>query len=75
MIVLGFDTSTSASAVALRLADGRTGGEAAWAGRIDILAPADLLSLINHFRGSQVRTPPEPAGLAVAGNRKSPVLS
>ncbi len=43
------------------------GGEAAWAGRIDILAPADLLSLINHFRGSQVLTPPEPAGLAVAG--------
>jgi magnesium chelatase family protein len=44
------------------------GGEAAWAGRIDILAPADLLSLINHFRGSQVLTPPEPAGLAVAGS-------
>jgi magnesium chelatase family protein len=43
------------------------GGEAAWAGRIDILAPTDLLSLINHFRGSQVLTPPEPAGLAVAG--------
>src|SRR5580658_6854230 len=43
------------------------GGEAAWAGRIDILAPADLLSLINHFRGSQVLTPPDPAGLAVRG--------
>ncbi len=43
------------------------GGEAAWAGRIDILAPTDLLSLINHFRGSQVLTPPEPAGLAVRG--------
>ncbi|HEY8288302.1 MAG TPA: YifB family Mg chelatase-like AAA ATPase [Acetobacteraceae bacterium] len=40
------------------------GGEAAWAGRIEVLAPADLLSLINHFRGTQVLTPPETAGVA-----------
>ena len=40
------------------------GGEAAWAGRIEVLAAADLLSLINHFRGTQVLTPPEPAGVA-----------
>jgi magnesium chelatase family protein len=32
------------------------GGEAAWAGRIEVLAPTDLLSLINHFRGTQVLT-------------------
>ena len=38
------------------------GGEAAWAGRIEVLAAPDLLSLINHFRGTQVLTPPEPAG-------------
>ncbi len=38
------------------------GGEAAWAGRIEILAAPDLLSVINHFRGSQVLAPPEPAG-------------
>lgn len=43
------------------------GGEAAWAGRIEVLAPADLLSLINHFRGTQVLTPPDPAGVADAG--------
>lgn len=42
------------------------GGEAAWAGRIEVLAPTDLLALINHFRGSQVLTPPEPAGMAEA---------
>ncbi len=42
------------------------GGEAAWAGRIEVLAAPDLLSLINHFRGTQVLTPPEPAGLAIA---------
>ena len=48
------------------------GGEAAWAGRIDILAPTDLMALINHFRGTQVLTPPEPAGLAPAGH--DPVL-
>ncbi len=40
------------------------GGEAAWAGRIEVLAAPDLLSLINHFRGSQVLTPPQPAGVA-----------
>jgi magnesium chelatase family protein len=42
------------------------GGEAAWAGRIEVLAAPDLLALVNHFRGSQVLTPPEPAGLAEA---------
>jgi magnesium chelatase family protein len=40
------------------------GGEAAWAGRIEVLAAADLLTLINHFRGTQVLTPPETAGVA-----------
>lgn len=40
------------------------GGEAAWAGRIEVLAPGDLLALINHFRGIQVLTPPDPAGVA-----------
>ena len=40
------------------------GGEAAWAGQIEVLAATDLLSLINHFRGLQVLTPPDPAGLA-----------
>ena len=40
------------------------GGEAAWAGRIEVLAPPDLLSLVNHFRGTQVLSPPEPAGAA-----------
>ena len=40
------------------------GGEAAWAGRIEVLAPPDLLSLVNHFRGTQVLTPPLPAGVA-----------
>lgn len=36
------------------------GGEAAWAGEINILAADTLLSLINHFKGSQVLSPPEP---------------
>ncbi|MEE8189888.1 MAG: YifB family Mg chelatase-like AAA ATPase [Kiloniellales bacterium] len=37
------------------------GGEAAWAGQIEVLAPETLLALVNHFKGSQVLTPPEPA--------------
>lgn len=44
------------------------GGEAAWAGRIEVLAAPDLLSLINHFRGSQVLSPPEPAGAQIEAN-------
>ena len=35
------------------------GGEAAWAGDIDILAPSDLLQLINHIKGSQVLSRPD----------------
>ena len=40
------------------------GGEAAWAGQIEVLAIPDLLCAINHFRGTQVLTPPPPAGVA-----------
>ena len=36
----------------------KNGGEAAWSNG-EILAPATLLALINHFKGSQVLTPPE----------------
>lgn len=37
------------------------GGEAAWAGPdLDVLAPVNLLALINHFKGTQVLTPPKP---------------
>ncbi len=42
------------------------GGEAAWAGRIEVLATPDLLSLVNHFRGIQVLSPPTPPGVAEA---------
>ena len=38
----------------------KCGGEAAWAGELEVLAPASLLALINHCKGSQVLTPPEP---------------
>lgn len=35
------------------------GGEAAWAGELNILAAASLLDLINHFKGTQVLRLPE----------------
>ncbi len=35
-----------------------SGGEAAWAADIEILAAPTLLALINHFKGTQVLTPP-----------------
>ena len=37
-----------------------SGSEAAWAGDLEVLAPASLLALINHFKGTQVLTPPAP---------------
>jgi len=43
------------------------GGEAAWAGRIAVLASPDLLSIINHFRGEQLLAAPEAAGVAQPG--------
>ena len=55
----------AAGAVELGLiCPGIQGGEAAWAGSVEVLAPSDLLSLINHFRGTQVLTPPGTSGLA-----------
>ncbi|RED51433.1 YifB family Mg chelatase-like AAA ATPase [Aestuariispira insulae] len=35
------------------------GSEATWAGNNEILAAPSLLSLINHFKGSQILSPPE----------------
>ena len=35
------------------------GGEAAWAGDLDIIAPKNLLQLINHIKGIQVLARPE----------------
>ncbi|HSR72661.1 MAG TPA: magnesium chelatase domain-containing protein, partial [Kiloniellales bacterium] len=43
------------------------GGEAAWANGLEILAPESLLALVNHFKGSQVLSPPEPALAELSG--------
>jgi magnesium chelatase family protein len=51
------------------------GGEAAWAGRIEVLAADNLLALMNHFRGTQVLTPPEPPRVDPAAPRPGPCLS
>jgi len=45
------------------------GPEAAWAGEdVDIVAPASLISLANHFRGTQVLSRPQPARRDAATN-------
>ena len=36
------------------------GPEAAWAGEAQILAPRSLIAVVNHFRGTQVMSPPKP---------------
>ncbi len=43
---------------------GSQGGEAAWAGNVEVLAAPNLLCLLNHFRGTQVLEPPSTAGIA-----------
>ena len=40
------------------------GAEAAWAGGGEVVAPPDLLALINHFKGTQLQASPAPANLA-----------
>jgi len=43
-----------------------SGGEAAWAGEVEVIAAPNLLSIINHFKGTQLLPPPE-AKLAPPG--------
>jgi len=42
------------------LCPGPQGGEAVWAGDLDVLAPNDLLELVNHFKGRQILARPQP---------------
>jgi magnesium chelatase family protein len=35
------------------------GGEAAWAGEVEVIAAPSLLAIVNHFRGTQLLPPPE----------------
>ncbi len=52
---------------------GDTGSEAAWAGmELNILAPANLLALINHFKGTQVLV--QPTAKAPEQNNLKPAL-
>lgn len=43
------------------------GAEAAWAGKVEVLAAPDLLALLSHFKGVQLLRPPE------AGEAEPPV--
>ena len=36
------------------------GAEAAWAGELEIIATPSLIAVVNHMKGAQVLTPPEP---------------
>lgn len=44
------------------------GAEAAWAGEVDILAPQNLLQLINHIKGTQVLSRPEAKAMSALHN-------
>ncbi len=39
----------------------QNGSEAAWSGNDNILAPSNLIELVNHFKGTQILTQPLPA--------------
>jgi magnesium chelatase family protein len=45
------------------------GPEAAWAGGNDVVAPAHLLALVNHLRGTQILSAPEPRVAKPAENQ------
>jgi len=47
---------------------GTQGGEAAWAGGSGVLAPRNLLELINHFKGGGILGTPTPAPLPEAAS-------
>lgn len=42
------------------------GAEAAWAGDLPLLAPQNLIQLLNHFKGSQILSRPEPGQMLEA---------
>jgi magnesium chelatase family protein len=44
------------------------GPEVAWASGLDIIAAPDLVSLLNHLKGVQILSPPEPKYLSVDRN-------
>ncbi|MGH7092543.1 MAG: ATP-binding protein, partial [Stellaceae bacterium] len=44
------------------------GGEAAWAGEVEIIAAPNLLAIINHFKGTQLLPPPEAKLAPVRGS-------
>ena len=60
--------AVSANAMGLGLiCPAASGPEAAWAGgAAEILAPKSLIQLVNHFKGTQVLSAPEPGALATA---------
>lgn len=39
------------------------GSEAAWAGQVEVVATPDLLSLLNHFKGTAALSPPQPGAV------------
>ncbi len=43
------------------------GAEAAWAGETRVLAAPSLISLVNHFRGTQMLSPPDPGKMIEGG--------
>ncbi|MDY0881930.1 YifB family Mg chelatase-like AAA ATPase [Dongia soli] len=45
----------------------KQGGEAAWAGEIEVTAPPNLIALMNHLKGTQVLSPPVPRVAEDAG--------
>ncbi len=45
------------------------GPEAAWAGDLKILAAPDLIALVNHFRGTQVLSQPQPQLTSPTANK------
>jgi magnesium chelatase family protein len=70
--VAGVLPAAMAAAAAARgfICPAASGGEAAWAHGLEVIAAPALLSLVNHFKGTQLLSPPEPR---IAEEPKSPL--
>ncbi len=64
VLLAGLAAATRASGIICPLS---CGGEAAWAGEVEVIAAPSLLAIVNHFKGTQLLPPPEPR-LAEAGS-------
>ena len=57
VLLAGLAAATRSSGI---ICPSSCGGEAAWAGEVEVVAAPSLLAIVNHFKGTQLLPPPQP---------------